>query len=257
MLVQQGSAVLQQVLEDVSVKYNVEQAYLALAIVLVTSLLIWVVARTKRSGDTILLLGLSDAGKTLLYSLLVARKFMSTQTSIKENKGKYNSKSSKSGKSWNLVDVPGHERVREKHFYKHKDNARGVVFLIDSVKFPRQIRDVAELMYDLLANRTMQRNKPSILVACNKQDQPTAKSYNVIKAQLEKEINNLRLTRSAALMGVDDHTSSKNAFIGKKGKDFEFAHAWPIKVEFCECSLRADDENIHEIGELQSWMEKL
>jgi len=248
---------LQQLLQDISVKYNVEQAYLALAIVILTSLLIWLIARTKRSGDTIVLLGLSDAGKTLLYSLLVAKKYMLTQTSIKENKGRYHSKANNSGKSWNLVDVPGHERVRDKHFHKHKDNARGVVFVVDSVKFPREIRDVAELMYDLLANRTMQRNKASILVACNKQDQPTAKSYNVIKAQLEKEIDNLRLTRSAALMGVDDHTSSKNAFIGKKGKDFEFAHARPIRVEFCECSLRADDENVHEIGELQSWIGKL
>ena len=67
------------------------------------------------------------------------------------------------------MDLPGHERVRNKYLYKHKDSARGVLFLIDSVKFPKEIRDVAELMYDILANRTMQRNKCNILVACNKQ----------------------------------------------------------------------------------------
>merc|ERR1712002_802064 len=109
---------------------------------------------------------------------------MSTQTSIKDNKGKYLGESGRSNKSWNLVDLPGHERVRSKYMYKHKDNARGIVFLIDSVKFPKEIRDVAELMYDILANRTMQRNKCNILVACNKQDQATAKSCNVIRSQL-------------------------------------------------------------------------
>jgi len=254
-IVQETAFFVRQIIEKISKEYNVEQAYLAFAIILLTTIFIWIIVRSKRSGDTILLLGLSDAGKTLLYSLLVARKFMSTQTSIKENKGRYSSERKKSGKSWNLIDLPGHERVRAKYLYKHKDNARGVVFLIDSVK--KEIRDVAELMYDLLANRTMQRNKASILVACNKQDQPTAKSCTVIKTQLEKELNNLRVTRSAALLGIEDYSSSKNAFIGKKGKDFDFTHVRPIKVDFCECSLRSEDEKVHEIDELQTWMDKL
>jgi len=255
MAVQQAVSLLQHVLEEISLKYEVEQIYLALAILVVTTILIWIVVRSRRSGDTILLLGLTDAGKTLLYSLLVAKKFVATQTSIKENKGRYTPASRKSG--WNLVDLPGHERVRNKYLYKHKDSARGVLFLIDSVKFPKEIRDVAELMYDILANRTMQRNKCSILVACNKQDQATAKSCNVIRTQLEKELTNLRVTRSAALLGVDDHESSKNAFIGKPGKDFEFKHVRPITVEFCECSLRGEEEDVHEIEQLQQWVDQL
>merc|ERR1712121_290743 len=158
LLVQQAASLLHQVLEDVSQKYEVEQMYLA--VVLITTLLVWIVVRSRRSGDTILLLGLTDAGKTLLYSLLVAKKFVATQTSLQENKGRYVPASRKSG--WNLVDLPGHERVRNKYLYKHKDSARGVLFLIDSVKFPKEIRDVAELMYDVLANRTVQRHsKPT------------------------------------------------------------------------------------------------
>ena len=77
-----------QVVEEISVKYEVEQIYIALAVVFLTTILIWIVVRSRRSGDTILLLGLTDAGKTLLYSLLVAKKFVATQTSIKENKGR-------------------------------------------------------------------------------------------------------------------------------------------------------------------------
>jgi len=257
LLVQQITIFSQQVIEDIIEKHSLERVYIALAIIILTTLIL-IIIRSRRSGDTVLLVGLTDAGKTLLYSLLVARKFMSTQTSIKENKGRYQAESGKSSKSWNLVDLPGHERVRSKYLYKHKDNARGIVFLIDSVKFPKEIRDVAELMYDLLANRTMKRNKAAILVACNKQDQPTAKSCNVIKTQLEKEINNLRMTRRAALLGTNDSSSSKNAFIGKQGKDFDFSHVRPIKVQFCECSLRADgnDDN-HEIEELETWLQKL
>jgi len=256
LLVQQITIFGQEFIEDILVKHSLERVYLALAIILLTTLIL-IIIRSRRSGDTVLLVGLTDAGKTLLYSWLVAKKFMTTQTSIKENKGMYQSEG-RSKKSWNLVDLPGHERVRSKYMYKHKDSARGIVFLIDSVKFPKEIRDVAELMYDLLANRTMQKNKAAILVACNKQDQPTAKSCNVIKTQLEKEMTNLRRTRSAALLGTNDSSSSKNAFIGKQGKDFEFTHVRPIKVEFCECSLKADECNeTNQIEELESWLRKL
>lgn len=231
--------------------------YLALAIVAITTLLILLIVRSSKSGDSILLLGLCDAGKTCLFGRLTTGKELRTQTSIKENKGRLDPSLNKSGKPWKLIDIPGHERVRAKYLYNHKDNARGLVFLIDSVNFPREIRDVAEYMYDLLANRTMQKNKMSILVACNKQDLTTAKSNNVIKTQLEKELNKLRQTRSAALLGIDDYSSSKNAFIGKQGKDFEFTHVHPIKVDFCECSLKSEKDVQPNLEEVRAWLEKL
>lgn len=70
--------------------------------------------------------------------------------------------------------------------------------------------------------------------------------------------NNLRKTRSAALLGIDDYSSSKNAFIGKQGKDFEFSHVYPIKVDFCECSLKMENgeaEADHE--RIEEWLSKL
>jgi len=213
------------------------------------------IARSSSSGDTVLFLGLCDSGKTCLFSLLINGKVSETQTSILENKGRLSSK--KGGKSWAIIDLPGHERLRTKYLYENKDSARGVVFMVDSVKFPREIRDVAEFMYDILANRTMMKNKISILVACNKQDLTTAKSCAVVKTQLEKELNNLRQTRSAALLGIDDYTSSKNAFIGKQGKDFEFAHMHPMKVEFCECSLKNENDDKNDLTEIEQWLKKL
>nr|XP_047132780.1 signal recognition particle receptor subunit beta isoform X1 [Hydra vulgaris]XP_047132781.1 signal recognition particle receptor subunit beta isoform X1 [Hydra vulgaris] len=209
----------------------------------------------RKAGDTVLLLGLCDSGKTLMFSWLVANKSISTQTSIIENKGTYIA--NKSGKTWQVVDLPGHERVRAKFLYKHKDGARGIIFVIDSVNFPRELRDVAEFLYDVLANRTMQKNKVSILIACNKQDMPTAKSSQVIKLQLEKELTTLRQTRSAALLGIDDYSSSKNAFIGKQGKDFEFAHVNPIKVQFCECNLKNENSEETLYDQVENWMNSL
>lgn len=43
-----------------------------------------------------------------------------------------------------LVDVPGHERVRQRFFDTYKTTARGIVFVLDSFSLNKDIRDVAE-----------------------------------------------------------------------------------------------------------------
>ena len=70
--------------------------------------------------------------------------------------------------------------------------------------------------------------------------------------------NKLRQTRSAALLGIDDNSSSKNAFIGKQGKDFEFTHVSPIKVDFCECNLKNEQvEGEVNLDHVRTWLGKL
>lgn len=58
---------------------------LSLSIVLFT---IW--RRRKSVGQNIILTGLSDAGKTLIYARLLCSKFVQTHTSVKENIGDIN-----------------------------------------------------------------------------------------------------------------------------------------------------------------------
>jgi signal recognition particle receptor subunit beta len=43
-----------------------------------------------------------------------------------------------------LVDVPGHERVRQRFFDTYKNAAKGIVFVLDSFSLNKDIRDVAE-----------------------------------------------------------------------------------------------------------------
>lgn len=43
-----------------------------------------------------------------------------------------------------VVDIPGHERVRQKYFDLYKGTARGIVFVVDSLTLSKDIRDVAE-----------------------------------------------------------------------------------------------------------------
>jgi Signal recognition particle receptor beta subunit. len=43
----------------------------------------------KAVRKAVLLMGLSDAGKTLIYTRLLHHKFVRTHTSVKENSGEY------------------------------------------------------------------------------------------------------------------------------------------------------------------------
>lgn len=213
--------------------------------------------RSRSRGRGILFVGLTDAGKTLLFSRLSSGKHVMTHTSIKENKNLYKVKGRKSGKTLDLIDLPGHERVRSRFVEQYKSQTRGILFVVDSVNFPREARDVTEIMYDILGDKYLSKSTSSILVVCNKQDLTMAKSQSVIKSQLEKEINTLRVTRAAALQGQDGGPTNNAAYVGKKGKDFEFSHVLPLTVEFAECSAKGQVEGEADITAVGKWLEKI
>jgi hypothetical protein len=56
-------------------------------IICFSGFLLWHYKKVARKA--ILLMGLSDAGKTLIYTQLLHHKFVRTHTSVKENSGEY------------------------------------------------------------------------------------------------------------------------------------------------------------------------
>ena len=83
--------------------------------------------------------------------------------------------------------MPGHDRVR----YRYSDFlpvTRSIVFVVDSTTVSRQIRSVAEYLYDVLAKPQVQKQRTPILIACNKSDMITALPTEKIKLLLETEL---------------------------------------------------------------------
>lgn len=219
-------------------------------VIFVCSVIFFIWHKKKSVGNSILLTGLSDAGKTLIYVRLVLSKFAKTHTSAKENVGDI----VVNNRSLKVIDIPGHERLRYKYFDKFKTSAKGLVYVIDSVTFQRDIRDVAEYLYNLLSDPVMQRHI-SVLILCNKQDQTMAKGATVVKALLEKEMNLLRMTKTSQLESTD--ASSVNVFLGKEGKDFEFSHL-DANIEFAECAaFNKDAETPADLDQLNDWLQKI
>ncbi|EFN79384.1 Signal recognition particle receptor subunit beta [Harpegnathos saltator] len=224
---------------------------LAAVFAIILTLVLFVVWRRRKStGQGILLTGLSDTGKTLIYARLICSQFVKTYTSVKENIGNITVNNS----SLRIVDIPGDERLRNKYFDKYKSSAKGLVYVIDSVTIQKEIRDVAEYLYNLLSDPYMQKNIP-VLILCNKQDQVMAKGCAVIKTLLEKEMNLLRMTKSSQLETTD--ASSVNVFLGKQGKDFEFSHL-DSQIEFANSYVFNKDPNVEvDIDELKKWLQKV
>ncbi|KAK6620270.1 hypothetical protein RUM44_006671 [Polyplax serrata] len=219
-------------------------------IILLIALSIYRKTKVKKNG--ILLLGLCDSGKTLIFSRLLFKKFVHTHTSIKENVNEY----VVGNASYKIIDIPGHERLRGRYFDQFKSLAKGLVYVVDSVTIQKDIKDVAEFLYSCLIDSSVTSSLPPLLILCNKQSDVTAKGSTVIKMMLEKEMNILRMTQTNQLQSIGK--SGGNAFLGKEGRDFEFSHLHPMKVDFAECSaLTNDNEKECNIEELEAWIERL
>lgn len=246
---------LRQQLEDQDPVFLIG-VIVSLAVVVITFVFLKYFLTSKTVRSAVLLVGLCDSGKTLLFSRLLSGKFKRTQTSITDSSAPYKAKNDR-GSTWTLIDLPGHDSLRPQYLEKFKSAARAIVFVVDSAIFQKEVRDVAEFLYVLLTDTVISRNSPSLLVACNKQDITMAKSAKLIQQQLEKEMNTLRVTRSAALSSQDGSVGG-SVYLGKKGKDFEFSQL-PMKVEFLECSARGNkgEEGDADIESLEKSLAKL
>jgi len=232
--------------EKENVSVNVLIAVIIGVITAVILLYSWSRSRTNRRG--ICLMGLCESGKTLIFNQLVFGKAVETYTSMKENTSSIEVKNKKGLK---IIDIPGHERVRQQFFDSYKSSARGLVFVIDSNTFMKDIRDVAEYLYHILSDSVVSKCRPAVLVLCNKQDHTLAKGHKVIQAQLEKEMNVLRTTQVNQLEAVSDDGKS-NVFLGREGKDFEFDDLKSFKIEFRDASAHEGS-----IDELKQWLQSV
>ncbi|KAL3861876.1 hypothetical protein ACJMK2_007890 [Sinanodonta woodiana] len=226
----------------------------AIIVVLITVVFFAFIRRgNKRSG--VLILGTCDAGKTLLFSRLVNKVYKQSYTSIAPNTGDYNIPNT--NKTLRIIDLPGHERLRLQNLSSYKDLARAIIFVVDSSAIQKEVKEVAEYLYTLLSDNAISTNCPPFLIACNKQDLTLAKGLKVIQSQLEKEMNTLRVTRSAALQGQDG-AGNNNTFLGKRNKDFAFSDLKPLKVDFAECSAQGNDEKSDpDIKCIEEWLLKV
>ncbi|GKV14534.1 hypothetical protein SLEP1_g25397 [Rubroshorea leprosula] len=212
------------------------QLYIAIAVLVVTTLLVISIRLFKRTkSNTIVLTGLTGSGKTtLFYQLQDGSSHLGTVTSMETNEGTFvlHSESSKKGKikPVHLVDVPGHSRLRPK-LDEFLPQAAGIVFVVDALEFLPNCRLASEYLYDILTNASVVKKKIPVLICCNKTDKVTAHTKEFIRKQIEKEIDKLRASRSA----LSDADIANDFTLGVPGEAFAFSQC-NNKVSVAEAS---------------------
>ncbi|CAH8837463.1 unnamed protein product [Trichobilharzia szidati] len=216
---------------------------LIFAVVVCILTAIWYCLSFKKKLKNVLFVGTCDSGKTTLFSAIIYGNPTSTFTSLNENVG--NLQLDK--KVLFLVDIPGHEKVRNEIIQKYKSDTLALVFVIDSKTVLTDIKDIAEFLYNILVDKVFIKNRVKLLIACNKQDTTTAKGISVITNLLEKELNTLTFTRTGALASLDQSTVTT---LTKPGVTFTFAkNRFP--VDFVELSA------INDVSVIRKWLVQL
>ncbi|KAL6956786.1 hypothetical protein U1Q18_017095 [Sarracenia purpurea var. burkii] len=197
------------------------------------NLIVRLFKRTK--PKTIVLIGLSGSGKTVLFYQLRDGSFhRGTVTSLEPNEGKFvlHSELSKKGKikPVHIVDVPGHSRLRPK-LDEILPKAAGVVFVVDALEFLPNCHAASEYLYEILTRAIVIRKEIPVLILCNKGDKVTAHTKEFIRKQLEKEIEKLRVARTA----VSAADIANEYMLGVLGETFAFSQC-QNKVTVAEAS---------------------
>eukprot|EP00127_Corallochytrium_limacisporum_P003402 Clim_evm30s149 gene=Clim_evmTU30s149 len=197
----------------------------------------FVSSATKKgpTGPALLLTGTSGAGKTSLFRRLLGMPHGMTFLSRRENIQPGFVLSESSGKTMNLVDLPGAERIRLAANKRYMPTARGIIVVIDSSAVISSVRDIAEALFEIFAETPVQKMGIPILIVCNKQDVLLAQSATKVRKALSTEINLTRKTREASLESTG--ASAQQATVGDDDTDFDFDQL-PNDVQFVECSVK-------------------
>ncbi|KAK9839744.1 hypothetical protein WJX84_007040 [Apatococcus fuscideae] len=148
-------------------------------------------------GKSVLILGPCGSGKTTLFlQLRDSSIHQGTVASMQENVDTIPIQlPNGSSKLVQLVDVPGHPRVRGK-FRTYLDKTRGIIYIVDAVDFTPHKTATAEQLYEVLEQGLVRKRRMPVLLVCNKGDQGAkAHTTSFIQKQFEKEIDQLRSTR--------------------------------------------------------------
>ncbi|XP_027346237.1 signal recognition particle receptor subunit beta-like [Abrus precatorius] len=225
------------------------QLYVAASALLFTTILLFTIRLLKRvKSNTIVLTGLSGAGKTVLfYQLRDGSIHEGTVTSMEPNDDAFilhsETTQKRKIKPVRVVDVPGHSRLRPK-LDEYLPQAAGIVFVVDAQDFLQNCRAASEYLYDLLTKGSVVRKKIPLLILCNKTDKVTAHSKEFICRQMGKEIDKLRASRSA----ISAADIANEFTLGVPGEPFTF-------VQCCNKITAADASGLNgDISQLEKFI---
>lgn len=220
----------QQLPSDLRQVIQTPEGFLAIiaTVVLGLACLAALIGGRKRKGSSVVLVGPVNSGKTTLFYQLKNGERPELVASMQEN----GALCSVNGKAVRILDIPGHHSFRNKLESSLRE-AAGVVFLIDAVEITPNKVEAADMLYEVLINPIVQKQRLPVLIACNKADlEEEAHSVDFIRKTLEKQLDAMRKTKTAAI-GKD--AASQAPALGALDRPFSL-QGLRNKVLLAECS---------------------
>jgi signal recognition particle receptor subunit beta len=164
----------------------------------------------KPRSNAALLVGLCGSGKTAIFLRLVGdegegKPLPETNTSMQANKGSLGGAG-----THNIIDYPGHRRLRG-GLYEALQASKRLVVVVDSITIQddqtQGAQAVADLLYDVLQCNAFD-GVESVLFACTKRDDVTSFSAKAVRRLVEIEIARQLATRSGGVGSIEKVSSA-------------------------------------------------
>ncbi|SPJ11654.1 signal recognition particle receptor, beta subunit [Plasmodium sp. DRC-Itaito] len=198
--------------------------------------------KKSKANNVVLLLGPCDSGKTTFLFKLKTDKLCRTVPSMKENIAFIFLKNKKKQKCIRFVDFPGHPKLSYS-LNKYFNITNVIVYMIDSSD-RQTLKFVAKKLFELFTNKVIVKKKIPFIIVCNKTDLCNSRPKQVIKEDLEREIEILKMSKYNNL--DDDCIDETECFLGANSEFFRFEKA-PCPIELCSASVK--NNNVDEIIE--------
>lgn len=210
-----------------------DDIYIAILVAILAVVITFLLSRKfRQSVNVVLLTGLSDSGKTALFTKIIFNKPKRSVTSLKENEATIKELNLK------LLDLPGAERLRSRYWERYRGEARHVIFIIDSTTLNKQLRDLSEYLYVLLSDGILYKNKIKFTIACNKQDLENASKKHEIKTILENELTAIKNTKTGQIGKASNEEDDD--YLAKL--DIKEISLDKLKVNLIETSINNPDQ---------------
>eukprot|EP00752_Nemacystus_decipiens_P001976 g1899.t1 len=197
---------------------------------------------SKKRKGVVLFLGPCGSGKTAVcyrlsqggQSVSSTATAVSTVTSMEACRYPCSPGRSSSAATASLVDYPGHERLRGGVGLELRGADR-IVFMLDGSCLAAQVAAGAELLYDVLADPSLEGCR-GLMLALSKSDLKETKAARA-KMLLQKELDKLRDTRGMlGTQGEEDDMPSALA-LGRPGQPFSLEVDSPCEFVVAGCSV--------------------
>ncbi|GAW83831.1 hypothetical protein, conserved [Plasmodium gonderi] len=200
----------------------------------------------SKPNKIVLLLGPCDSGKTTFLFKLKTDKICRTVPSMKENIAFINLKKDKWQKCIRFVDFPGHPKLSYA-LNKYFSITNVIIYILDCSD-RQSLKIVAEKLFELYTNKLIVKKQIPIIILCNKTDLCNSRPKQVIKEDLEREIEILKMSKYNSL--DDDYNDETECFLGANSEFFRFERApcHTVSTEICSGSVK--NNNIEEVVEL-------